>query len=270
MGPLLLAILVIVVLAVVWQGFRAGMRGGSDQAADRRPQPRSPTRTESSGAGVSDGNDAWEGSFWDVSTPYAVSCRLRFDYVDGKGQRTRRVVRVRQFGEWDGGVLMIGFCELRGATRTFRSDRIQGCVDLESGELVGDVAAHLKALHANSPERGLERLAEDEYDLLRILYFVGKADGQLRAPERAIIRETCKSLVNDSRVDDSMLDGLIAGIEAPSLQAFRVAVGRLAKRPKEVRVIVAKAAHAMVGTQKTVHPSEKDALEYLEQRLGHA
>jgi hypothetical protein len=141
--------------------------------------------------------DNWEGSFWEVQDPFPVKASLRIDYEDGAGKKTERVVDVRQFGIDGYGNLLIGHCLMRNATRTFRTDRIKRCIDEETGEVVDDVFAYLRAKYESSPEHARDRLYEEEYDTLRVLLYVGKADGQLRAAEKAIIRVACRALAND-------------------------------------------------------------------------
>jgi hypothetical protein len=214
-----------------------------------------------------DDKDNWEGSFWEVQQPFPAKATLRIKYEDGAGKQTERVVDVRQFGTDVGGNILIGNCRMRNATRTFRTDRIKRCIDEEAGEIVSDVFAYLREKYDSSPERTRDTLIEVEYDTLRVLLYVGKADGQLRAPERAIIRETCRALANDSRITDAMIDESFSSLDAPTLHAFKLAVGRIGKTETAGRTLLMKAAEDMVATQKTVNPAEKDALEYLRKRL---
>ena len=58
---------------------------------------------------------------------------VSFSYVDAKGDRTTRKVRVDRVGEWH----FSGYCQKRRALRTFRYDRVSGRVTLqETGEIV--------------------------------------------------------------------------------------------------------------------------------------
>lgn len=135
--------------------------------------------------------DEWEGSFGNVVDPHPMKARLRLTYVDGAGKQTQRTVEVREFGKLGPNTILIGHCLLRNATRIFRADRVQHCVDEKTWEVVHDIQSYLKKTYEESSERTIEDLLEGEYDTLRILLYVGKADGQLRAAERAVILETC-------------------------------------------------------------------------------
>jgi len=220
------------------------------------------------GDNTDEDSDNWEGSFWDVEEPLPVKATLRLTYEDAKGKKSERTVDVRQFGAYGPTTLVIGRCHMRNATRTFRADRIERCVDEETGEVVSDVGAYLRAKYETSPESTKDKLLDEEYDTLRILLYVGKADGQLRAAEKEIIRNTCRAMANDSRITDQMIDRLFNALDVPSIHAFKLAVGRLVGKPLEARLMLIKASQDMVATQKTVHPSEQEALDYMEKKLA--
>lgn len=213
--------------------------------------------------------DEWEGSFWEVTQPLPAKARLRLKYTDGAGRKSERTVDVRQFGSIGPNALLIGHCNMRDATRTFRSDRIESCIDEETGEVVTDVRAYLQAKYDQSADRTKDLLLEGEYDTLRVLLYVGKADGQLRAAEKAVVRETCIAITNDSRLTDSTIEELFVSMDVPTLQAFKLAVGRLAKRDKAAQAVVLTAAEKMVATQKTVHQAEQEALDYMKMRFAN-
>lgn len=250
----------LVVCVLVWLAVRVVMKPDKDDA------PTSGVRITISYG--DDSNDNWEGSFWDVAESRSVSAQLRIAYTDGKGNDTTRSIRVRQFGECADHVLIMSHCLLRDSTRTFRSDRIRECIDEETGEVVIDVAAYLRHKYETSPDRSLDRLAADEIDTLRVLLYVGKADGQLKAAEKAIIRETCLQIAGDTRLTDDAIDRLFKELRQPSVHAFKIAVGRIAKQGEQKGAVLLSAAERMVATQKTVHAAETEALEYMRTRFG--
>lgn len=211
--------------------------------------------------------DEWEGSFWEVTQPLPAKVQLRFKYTDGAGRKTERIVDVRQFGGFGSSALLIGHCHMRDATRTFRTDRIEACVDTETGELITNVQAYLQKKYDESPDKTADLLLEEEYDTLRILLYIGKADGQLRAPEKTVIKDTCIAITNDSRLTETTIDNLFSAMDVPTLQAFKLAVGRLAKRDSSAQNIVLATAEKIINTQKTVHPAEKEALDYMRKRF---
>jgi hypothetical protein len=212
--------------------------------------------------------DNWEGSFWEVPVPVSVKAKLLLDYIDGNGKSSSRSVDVRQFGEMSYGSLLIGHCSLRNATRTFRSDRIKHCVNEETGEVVPDITAYLKAKYESSPEFSADSLYEAEYDALRILLYVGKADGRLTTPEKTVIADACRLMSGDSRITDKIVGEMLADLDVPTLHAFKLAVGRLSKGQRDKKDTVLDAATKMVATQKTVYPSEQEAIDYMKKRFA--
>jgi tellurite resistance protein len=215
-------------------------------------------------------HDDWEGSFWDVSAPISISYRLRIKYQSASGKETLRTVDVRQFGNYGDTCLIIANCHLRNATRTFRVDRIKMCIDESTGELISDVNEFLHRKYLESPERSIELLLEHEYDLLRILLYVAKADGQLRQAEKVIMHEVALTLAKDSRLTESDIDHIFSNMGIPSIHAFKLAVGRIVKKGDQSAQVVLDAARKIVLTQSTVHPSELEALEYIEKRINQA
>lgn len=257
-------LIALLVLWLLWRGFHnASTPDSHPQAPSIKVVTRHIDKVDNT-----DDKDNWEGSFWEVEEPFPVKATLRINYEDGDDQQTERTVDVRQFGSYGPSSLLIGHCKMRNATRTFRADRIKRCVDEETGEVVSDVAQYLKAKYENSPEHTRDKLYEEEYDTLRILLYVGKADGQLRAAEKAIIRDTCRGLAKDSRITDDLIDEIFSSLDVPTIQAFKLAVGRLVGKPLDERLMLFKSAQDMVKTQKTVHPSEQEALDYMEKRLA--
>ena len=212
--------------------------------------------------------DEWEGSFWEVAQPLPAKAKLRLNYTDGAGRKIERTVDVRQFGAVGPNTLLIGHCNMRDATRTFRSDRIQSCIDEDTGEIVTDVCTYLQTRYDQSPDRTRDLLLEGEYDTLRVLLYVGKADGQLRAAEKVVIRDTCVAITADSRLTDATIEDLLKNMDVPTLQAFKLALGRLAKRDQAAQVVVMTAAEKMVATQKLVHQAEQEALDYMKKRFA--
>lgn len=266
MEMVVLLLVIAAIVAVVL--YRPSSRSSSDSSKQPSPKRSSPVETRSD---ADDGSgDAWEGSFWEAEAPYPVAARLKFRYRDANESTTERLVSVRRVGSVPGASLLIPHCHLRDATRTFRTDRISNCVDVETGEWMSDVAAYLRSKYDASPERALEQFLESDLDVLRILLFVGKADGQLRAAEKAIICETAAAMSGDSRITGEVIDRTLREVSVPTLQAFRLAIGRCAARSPEQREKLIEAAHAMVATQKSVHPAEAEAMAYMEARLGTA
>jgi len=212
--------------------------------------------------------DSWEGSFWEASDPKKLTAHIEIEYEDGNKSVTTRTVRIREFdNELYGGIIM-GHCELRNATRTFRFDRIKKCVDLETGEVIPDIKKHLNELYEKSPERSTEILATDYVDILKVVYFVAKADGQYRKEEKEVISNYVRKLVRDDRITIKMIDEILKEIDVPTMQGFKLALGRVLKGGEVNPELLATCCQEIVDTQKSVHPMEKEALEYIEKKLS--
>lgn len=211
--------------------------------------------------------DHWEGSFWEAQDPLPAKSKLKFIYTDGSGKETNRTIDTEKYGRYGSTTLIIGYCHLRKAKRTFRADRIKSCINLESNETITDVESFLQKKYDESPNKSKDTLFTEHYDMLRALLYVGKADGQLRADEVEVIREQCVSISGDERLNEKDIKELLSSMDVPTIQAFKLAIGRLAKLEKQSKVNILNAAKTIVATQKTVHPSEEEALNYIEKRF---
>jgi len=213
-----------------------------------------------------DDSDAWEGGFWDASDPKPLSAHLRFDYKDGQGNKTTRSVVVREFDNRLYSGIILGRCELRNSNRTFRFDRMRNCIDLETGEVVENIRPYLNAKYQESPDRSVDLLVTDYLDVLKVLYYVAKADGQYRKDEKDVITSFVQKLIRDDRISARLLDPVLNEIGVPSLQAFKLALGRVLKSGQVDPKLLAECCNAIVATQKTVSPGEEEALEYIEKK----
>lgn len=90
-------------------------------------------------------DDSWEGSFPDAENPKVLCINLEIDYVDGAGLETNRKIRAFAFDNDLHGGILIAHCFLRNANRTFRFNRIQLCLNSDTGERISDIASYLNA-----------------------------------------------------------------------------------------------------------------------------
>lgn len=221
-------------------------------------------------AGSTEHEDSWEGGFWDAADPKDVEATLKIAYRDGNDNRTKRVVDVRRFDDGLYGGVMIGHCRLRDATRTFRFDRIERCIDVSTGEIVADVRTLLNALYEESPRSAIDALASDHLDIAKILLFVAKADGQFRRDEKLVIARYLRSLLRDERITLELIDDGFRDVHSPSLHGFKLAVGRVLTGGEVSPIELRDCCHEIVATQKAVHPSEQAALDYVDRRCASA
>jgi hypothetical protein len=241
--------------------------GKQGRAADTSSQSR-PDRAFLDEQVPDDERDSWEGAFWEAPEPRDLATTVEIEYRDGGGSKSKRVIHTRSFDNRLHNGLLIGHCTLRNATRTFRFDRVLSAVDVATGEVISDLRSHLNTLYESFPERSRDSLEERFRDLLRVLLFVAKADGQYRREEKIIVRDFCRELASDPRVTDEMIDRLFDGLDVPSLHSFKVAVGKVLDQqlcsPKQLERICL----AIVETQGSRTPGEIEALEYVSQRIA--
>lgn len=211
--------------------------------------------------------DNWE-IHGEVVGEFPVKATLHLHYVDGGGLATERTVEIRKCGQYFDDVMVAGYCRMRNANRTFLVSRIKKCFDEDTGEVVTDVAKYLRDRYEQSPDGALDRWLADEYDVLRVLLYVAKADGFLRKPEKAIIAAYCRELIGDTRITDEMIANVLGGLAVPSVHVFRRIVGQLQSRSPEVHGHIITVVEKIIGTDKNVHPAEQEALDYLQKRWG--
>jgi transcription termination factor NusB len=161
---------------------------------------------------------------------------------------------------------MDAFCELKQQRRSFRVDRILECIDIDTGEVITDIPQHLLEKYHYDPEYILDQAIEKLADILNVLYYVGKADGQLRAAEKEILKGVVRKIAKDERITDEMINHRFNNVGVPSLQSVKLAINRICKGNPHNMVTTYKIAQMIVRTQKTIHPSETEIIEYMEKK----
>ncbi len=185
-----------------------------------------------------------------------------FDYTDANDKKFSRTVDVKTVDKSDKDNTYIqGFCHLRNAMRTFTSSRMENCANVETGEIISDPGAYLYHEYKQSPGYSLKRLESDFIDVLKVLLFLGKADDRLVQAEREFIRKVCKDLAKDKRIDDEAIDKIINNIEIPSIQAFKLAVGRVFKSDIDIDLI--SISEQFLSSGKNQHQNEIEAHEFI-------
>jgi len=195
-----------------------------------------------------------------------VSLTLTFSYRDSQGADTQRTVDVKKFYPGTKIGFFDGYCNLRNSNRTFRTDRVSKCFDAQTGEIIQDLFGYLSQAANNSPFARGRKLVNERRDVLMVLLFLAKADGQLRAAERSVIANACNQITDQHWTDDD-IKAALSSMDTPSRQAFNLAVGRVARDHELPLGTIMDAAKAIVATQKAVHPAEQEALDYILRRL---
>lgn len=195
-----------------------------------------------------------------------ISLTLTFSYRDSQGAETERTVDVKKVYPGQKISFFDGYCSLRNSNRTFRTDRVFKSFDAQTGEIIQDLSEYMSEAVNKSPFARGKKLANEQRDVLMVLLFLAKADGQLRAAERSVITNTCNQITGQHWTDDD-IKAALSSMETPSRQAFNLAVGRVARDHQLPLDTIMDAARAIVATQKAVHPAEQEALDYILRRL---
>lgn len=190
--------------------------------------------------------------------------RYWISYLDAQGRPSAREIVVSGVNEYLADSLIKAQCLLRHANRSFRQSRIQKAIDVQTGEIIDDLAEHAINAYRNSPAGRADELFRREEAALCVLVYVARADGRMMKPERQVIINYLKTRHEDVLVDDSDIDQHIKGRWFPSDEKeFKRQVLTLAEADQKRYAHIASAAQAIVATQKTIAPAEKMALEYL-------
>lgn len=196
--------------------------------------------------------------------PQQTVCPLEMLYTDSEGRTTKRVVEVRL---WESSrAYLRGFCRKRRALRTFAVDRIQQCLDMETGEIVHNVWDWLTDRRQRSPEGRARVLIDFHRDALSILLYIAKADRFFRKAEREIYAVFLQWAISQQNLDADTAAHFameVEALEAPDTQAFHAAVERVAELYPDYRKAVAITAKLMIETDKTIAESEREMFDYL-------
>jgi len=234
----------------------------------RSQKPQGESRTEhipSYGIELPDDNP---GVFWEGQRSFAVKAPLHILYTDAQGDTSKRDVDVQGYSAEHGVGYVAGICHLRQTYRTFRVDRIRKCFNTQTMEPIEDVYNYLWGMYERSPYYAADLFREAEHDAMRLLFYVGKAEGHLLAPEKTIIYDTCRLLAGATKLTEDQIGLLFEEFPNPSKRAFEAAVDRCRDKPSEVRAALIYSAERMIATQKTVYPVEKFALLYMRAALA--
>lgn len=207
-------------------------------------------------------------TYKDVYDQFGFSYKLRLKYIDRNGGITQRDITVNGISMYDGDGSIEAYCHLRKGQRTFKMERITECIDLETGEFVDDAYRHLKSKYEASPEKSLDVFFKEEKDIMRVLEYIGRADGQLRREERLLIYDAFRKISHDDRITDEMFRNAMEYTDAMNAQAYKLAITRLSSKPDNIKAILSDTARAIVATQKTVLPAEQEALDYITKKWG--
>jgi len=214
--------------------------------------------------GGEDEKDNWERFDFYNAKMLPAKGRYRICYEDQRGLKTERDIEVKRVHENAGMYAIDAHCLLRNAHRSFLGERIQKAINLDSGEIVENLPKDAMANYSDSGEGRALAAIDKEWMGIAVLVFVCRADGQMRKEERNIVAEYLKRRCTDMPLDDMELDSAIKSIGEPDHQEFKRIIRDLKTACEHERLTdLLNCAKLIVGTQKTIAPMERAALEIL-------
>lgn len=253
---------------LVWVLYYVGKKQKSSQRGKAKLASQSTVSRASTSRSVDDDDDAYEGSFYDAPSPQRSATKtVRLKYTDANEKQTERVVNIRAFESVGRTGLVFGHCHLRNAGRTFRFDRMRRVVDEDTGEIIPDLQKHLNDEWLASPQPVMDKLYEQHHDVLKMMLYMAKADGSVRAAELGVIAQCCVDITQDNRITLAMIKDMLKCVDVVSITTFVRTYNRLRRERPKAALLAAAACRAIVATQKTIHPNEQAALDVLDKPL---
>ncbi|TAA18211.1 hypothetical protein EA658_13770 [Pseudoxanthomonas winnipegensis] len=196
-----------------------------------------------------------------------ASIPLRLEYLGSDHRATLRDITVLKYGYEGVRGTVYAHCHLRGERRTFLFSRITKAIDPADDSPIPELGPWLDNKYRLSDVGLAEHSIDQHEDALLTLFYVAKADGIFRAPEKAVVQRFLTSNGLSAGTAD-VVTASMTKWETPSAIAFGKCLGRLAVKPAAYRQQVKLAAEAMVESDKTVHPKETNALKRLRSEVS--
>ena len=214
--------------------------------------------------------DAWE--VWDKeqygygSPEHKLEgVRLHISFVDREGKATQRDVDVKRYSHdpKTGAGMIYAFCHLRQANRPFVFSRIKQTSDPETGEVIPNIGQYLDGIYQGTPLYAVEQFLSEHDAAIFTLFSLAKADGALRAKERAIIVQWASLHGLEQAPDLLTLEEQIKGWHFTK-HSFYEAVKTVTKqvRTEQYMQELWAAMQAIVASDKKQHPDEDQLLSY--------
>lgn len=227
--------------------------------------------------------DSFEGWFYDEVKDYiSINKYYKIKYKDANNNLTNRKIYIKKYGNSSFGGFILAHCELRNENRTFRIDRILECIDDETGEFIENISLYFQNIYLNSEEyknkienekykqeKEISQKYHDEFlakynTLLKIIIYLVRCDGSFNAKEKAIIKELFENLEEDNKLlTDKFLNKVLSNISLPTERIFKISVNKFIKENLYPNIDLVELSNNIIATQKTIHPSEEEALKFI-------
>lgn len=225
--------------------------------------------------------DNYEGTYYgSVKDEIPYSHKFTLKYKDGNGRVTTRNIVTKKIGEtFDGDYMLLAYCELRNANRTFYASRMIELADLDTGEFIDDKCDFFKSRiddYFNSDEYKemveSQNRMEFKYsfiskykEVFEVMSYIVRVDGTFSQKERVIAREYVKKLESDGYLTDEMIDSIFKNFGLITYQSFQAKIRKIDDSDM-VGFDILEFAKDIVATQKTSTDMEDKIVAYLEKR----
>ena len=180
--------------------------------------------------------DAWEGSGYELGGhQFRCDVKLGFRYTDSNGAITNRQIHTKAFVQWnDDDHLVLGFCNYRKANRSFVTSRMEGVVDLETGECIDDIDHYLTETYAASDYKKVDEFINCHMSVVDCLLYLAKLDGSITPSQRSLVVGYIKEMCGVAMVTDLVAKKLIKDFaDDLTPQKFRKLISQMRKEQPE-------------------------------------
>lgn len=206
--------------------------------------------------------DAWEEwatpEFDPYTSGHAITTTLDVHYVDSKGQSTVRQITTERYTHNGHDGLLHAYCHMRKSRRSFRIAQITKATSVETGEIIEHLPMWLDEQYAQSDTGQADAFIEEHDAALTALFFVAKADGAYRQPEKRLVADFCEE--RGCEVADLVIKTM-AQWATPSKIGYGKALRALAELPDDYQQQVYEVASQMLSSKKTPRDAEIAALD---------
>lgn len=190
---------------------------------------------------------------------------IEFSYIDHDGKDTRRVVEI--YHAASDGIRFSGFCRKKMDERTFYSPKVTDAVDSFSGEKIKEVMQYIADMRHLLPTIKPHPFPSEAKDIAMLLFCIGKADGQLRPNERAIICEAIHGITGKTEVSYVTIVNYLYGLSMPELDKIIANIEKIAEHKREWGEKIIAAAEKIIGPGVKAHPFELILLNMIKEKF---
>ena len=202
-----------------------------------------------------------------------LSKKIIIHYADVDESPSEREIKVEHIYKKGSHEYIFAYCSLRGEKRTFRVDRISECYNIDTGESINNIIEYLKEVSEKQEVLRELKRKENVYfedftlrykELIDFLFYVAKCDGSFNKKEKEIVLSVFKKLESDNEfITDKFMERIYRKKPIPSITIFKRTVKRI-MNDENVDIDLVEVVTKMIDTQKSIHPNEQEALEYVE------